>query len=360
MTRAFNFGAGPATLPQAVLEQVRDELLEWGGSGMSVMEMSHRGKDFMSIADGARNTLRDLLEIPEGYEVLFLQGGATAQFAAVPLNLLRGRTRAGYLDIGLWSRRAIEEAGRFCDARVSASTRDAGYKSVPALSEWEIDESWAYLHYTSNETIGGVELHEAPAISGVTLVADMSSTILSRPVDVSRFGVVYAGAQKNMGIAGLTVVVVASELLGQCASNTPSHLDYGLQAKSESMLNTPSAFAWYVAGRVFEWIKKEGGLEAMAMRNEAQASRLYDVIDASGFYRNPVDRECRSRMNVPFTLHDDALDSVFLQQAEQARLLGLKGHRSVGGMRASLYNAMPDPGVDALVDFMNEFERRHG
>lgn len=360
MTRVYNFSAGPATLPLPVLERAREELLDWGGTGMSVMEMSHRGKAFVSIAERAEADLRRLLGIPDGYHVLFLQGGATSQFAMVPMNLLRGRGRADYLDTGLWSKKAIKEARRFCEVNVVASSEAEGYTTIPPREGWRLDPEAAYVHYTPNETIGGVEFHWIPDTGDVPLVADMSSTILSRPIDVGRFGLIYAGAQKNIGPAGLTVVIVRKDLVGETLPGTPTMFDYAAHAAAGSMLNTPPTFAWYLAGLVFRWILDEGGLEAMAERNRRKAEKLYAAIDASGFYRNPVDPACRSWMNVPFTLADPALDNTFLQEAEAAGLVALKGHRSVGGMRASIYNAMPEEGVDRLIEFMQDFERRHG
>lgn len=360
MSDVFNFSAGPAMLPRAVLERARDELLDWHGSGMSVMEMSHRGKEFMSIAAQSEADLRELLAIPATYKVLFLQGGATSQFAMVPMNLLRGKRKADYINTGAWSKKAIGEAQRYCEVNVAASSADSKFTTIPERSGWQLDPSAAYLHYTPNETIGGVEFHAIPDVGDVPLVADMSSTILSRPLDVARFGLIYAGAQKNIGPAGLTVVIVREDLIGETLPGTPSMFDYKAHADNDSMLNTPPTFGWYLAGLVFGWLKEQGGLAAMAERNRRKAQRLYDAIDTSGFYRSPVDPACRSWMNVPFTLPDAALDADFLAGARGAGLLSLKGHRSVGGMRASIYNAMPEAGVNALVDFMAEFERKHG
>lgn len=359
MTRVYNFSPGPAMLPEPVLRQAQAELLDWRGTGMSVMEMSHRSEAFRSIATSAQATLRELMAIPEHYRVLFLQGGATGQFAAVPLNLMGEGGRADYVDTGQWSRRAIQEARRYAEVNVVASTAATGYNSVPPQSEWRLDPAAVYLHYTPNETIGGVEFHWVPAIAA-PLVVDMSSTILSRPIDVSRFGVIYAGAQKNIGPAGVTVVIVRDDLIGRVDSRAPGILNYQLQAQAESLYNTPPAMAWYVAGLVFDWIKSQGGLAALAERNQRKAQLLYATIDGSDFYHNPVDPECRSWMNVPFTLADEALDRTFLEKAEEAGLVALKGHRSVGGMRASIYNAMPEEGVVALATFMKDFEERHG
>jgi phosphoserine aminotransferase len=356
----YNFSAGPAVLPKEVLEQARDELVDWHGSGMSVMEMSHRGKQFMSIATRAETDLRELMKIPDNYKVLFLQGGASSQFAMVPVNLLRGKAAADYVSTGSWSKKAIAEAKRYCTVNIAASAEAQKFTSIPEPATWQLDSSAAYVHYTPNETIGGVEFHWVPDVGDVPLVADLSSTILSRPIDVSRYGVIYAGAQKNIGPAGLTVVIVRDDLIGQPLAGQPVMFDYATHAGSDSMYNTPPTYGWYLAGLVFQWLKARGGLEAMAVVNHRKARLLYDTIDASGFYRNPVDPDCRSWMNVPFTLADPELDAVFLEEAAAAGLVTLKGHRSVGGMRASIYNAMPEEGVRALVDFMTDFERRHG
>jgi len=360
MSRPYNFSAGPAILPEAVLEQAKAELLDWRGSGMSVMEMSHRGKEFISIAAQAEADLRDLLNIPANYKVLFLQGGATSQFAMAPMNLLRGKTRADYLNTGQWSKKAISEAKRFCQVNVVASSEANNFTTIPPRNDWKCDPEAAYFHYTPNETINGVEFHHIPAVGETPLVVDMSSTLLSRPLDVAKFGVIYAGAQKNIGPAGLTIVIVRDDLIGQTIPGTPSLFDYKAQAENDSMVNTPPTYAWYVAGLVFQWLKAQGGLEAMAQRNQRKAKLLYDAIDQSGFYNSPVDPDCRSWMNVPFTLANADLDKTFLAEARKAGLLTLSGHRSVGGMRASIYNAMPEEGVKALVDFMQDFARRNG
>jgi len=344
-------------LPRAVLEQARDELLDWHGSGMSVMEMSHRSKEYLSIAEQAEADLRELLSIAGNYRVLFLQGGATSQFCMVPMNLLRGKQQADYVNTGAWSKKAIAEAQRYCDVNVVASSEDTGFSSIPAFDSWQLNKDAAYLHYTPNETIGGVEFHWIPDSGDVPLVADMSSTILSRPLDVSRYGVIYAGAQKNIGPAGLTVVIVREDLAGETIPGTPSMFDYRKHADNGSMLNTPPTYSWYLAGLVFKWLKQQGGVTAIAEVNQRKAQRLYDAIEASGFYSSPVASDCRSWMNVPFTLADAGLDAEFLEQARSAGLLNLKGHRSVGGMRASIYNAIPESGVAALIDFMSEFER---
>jgi phosphoserine aminotransferase len=359
VSRVFNFSAGPAALPEAVLAQARDEMLDYRGTGMSVMEMSHRSKAFIEIAETARADLVELMGIPDDYDVLFLQGGATLQFAMVPLNLLGERDSADYLDTGSWSGKAVKEAKRFCNVNVVASSADTSYSCVPARDQWRLDPDAAYLHICANETIGGVQLHEYPD-TDVVLVADMSSDILSRPVNVGRFGLIYAGAQKNIGPAGLTVVIVRRDLLGRARAGTPSMLDYAVHAEAESMSNTPPTYAWYLAGLVFKWLKAEGGLEAMATVNARKAAKLYGAIDSSNYYSSPVARADRSLMNVPFTLPDASQDADFLSAAEAAGLTNLKGHRSVGGMRASLYNAVPEAAVDALVDFMKTFEKERG
>jgi phosphoserine aminotransferase len=356
----YNFSAGPAALPAEVLARARDELVDWNGCGMSVMEMSHRGKEFMSIAAKAESDLRDLMKIPDNYKVMFLQGGASSQFAMVPINLLRGKSRADYIWTGAWGKKAIAEGKRYCNVNVAASSEADGFNSIPEPGTWQLDKEAAYVHYTPNETIGGVEFHWIPDVGDVPLVADMSSTILSRPVDVSRFGVIYAGAQKNIGPAGLTVVIVRDDLIGQPVEGQPVMFDYAIHANNESMYNTPPTYGWYLAGLVFEWLKEKGGLEAISMVNHTKARLLYDAIDASDFYANPVDVNCRSWMNVPFTLADANLDAAFLEEAAKIGLVTLKGHRSVGGMRASIYNAMPEEGVRTLVEFMADFEKRHG
>jgi phosphoserine aminotransferase len=362
----YNFSAGPAVLPKEVLQQAQAELLDWHDSGMSVMEMSHRGKEYMGIQAQAEADLRELLAIPANYKVLFLQGGASQQFAMVPLNLLRGKKSADYLNTGAWSKKAIGEAKKFCGVNVVASGEDRNFSYIPAFDTWQLNKDAAYLHYTPNETIGGVEFNWVPQLSDVgagdvPLVADMSSNILSRPADVSKYGLIYAGAQKNIGPAGLTIVVVREELLGETLPGTPTMLDYKTHADNDSMYNTPPTYGVYIAGLVFQWLKNKGGIEAMEQINVAKAGLLYDTIDTSnGFYHCPTALSDRSRMNVPFTLKDAALDGEFLKQADGHGLLQLKGHRSVGGMRASIYNAMPTEGVQALVDFMKQFAKRHG
>jgi phosphoserine aminotransferase len=361
MSRVYNFSAGPAVLPEEVLEQAREEMSDWHGSGMSVMEMSHRGKEFMSIAEQAEADLRELMAIPASYKVLFLQGGASQQFAMVPMNLLRGKTGADYVNTGAWSKKAISEAKRYCAVNVAATSESSKFTTAPKQAELALRADAAYVHYTPNETIGGVEFPYVPDTGDVPLVADMSSTILSRPVDVSRYGLIYAGAQKNIGPAGLTVVIVREDLVTEdVVAGTPTMLRYATHAAEGSMYNTPPTYGWYLAGLVFQWLKRQGGLAGMAEINRRKAEKLYAAIDASPFYRNPVDPACRSWMNVPFTLANPELDATFLAEAKKAGLVTLKGHRSVGGMRASIYNAMPEAGVQALVDFMADFEKRNG
>ena len=359
MSRAFNFCAGPAALPEAVLKQAQQDLVDWQGRGCSVMEMSHRGADFVSIAEQAEQDLRDLLAIPSNYKVLFLQGGASQQFAQVPMNLLAGKASADYVCTGVWSEKAIAEAKKFGGVNVVATDVANNFRAVPAFADWQLDKNAAYLHYTPNETIHGVEFDFVPQVD-VPLVADYSSSILSEPLDVSKFGLIYAGAQKNIGPAGIVVVIVREDLLGHMMPGMPTMLDYAVAAKNGSMYNTPPTYAWYLSGLVFQWLKAQGGLEAMATLNARKAAKLYSAIDTSDFYANPVAIANRSRMNVPFTLADANLDKAFLKEAEALQLLNLAGHRSVGGMRASLYNAVPEAAVDALIDFMGDFERRYG
>ncbi|HUK05254.1 MAG TPA: 3-phosphoserine/phosphohydroxythreonine transaminase [Burkholderiales bacterium] len=359
MSRILNFSAGPAVLPEEVLARAGDEMLDWHGTGMCVMEMSHRGKEFMQIAAEAEKDLRELLAIPGNYKVLFLQGGATLQFAQVPMNLLAGKSKADYVATGEWSKKAIKEAQAYCDVRIAASSEDRGFTYFPSQDAFQIRRDAAYLHYCSNETIGGVEAHWIPQ-SPVPLVVDASSHILSRPLEVSKFGLIYAGAQKNIGPAGLTIVIVREDLLGRAQKGTPSVMDYRQQAAADSMLNTPATYAMYIAGLVFKWLKAQGGLAEMEKRNVAKAKLLYDYLDSSSFYKNSVDRRDRSRMNVPFTLADAKLDDEFLKGAEKEGMVQLKGHRSVGGMRASIYNAMPVEGVKRLVAYMKDFGARRG
>src|ERR1700704_5637824 len=359
MTRVFNFSAGPAALPESVLRIAAAEMLDWHGSGMSVMEMSHRGKEFIAIYEEAEHDLRELLAIPKNYRILFLQGGATLQFAQIPMNLLRGKTKADYVVTGEWSKKAVKEAKSYCDVAIAASSEDRNFTYAP--KNFSVRKDTAYVHYCSNETIGGVEYHSIPKIEkDIPLVADASSHFLSRPLDVSKFGLIYAGAQKNAGPAGLTFVIVRDDLTGQVLKGTPSVMDYKLQADADSMLNTPATYSMYVAGLVFKWLKQLGGLSSIEKINVQKAALLYDFLDKSSFFKNPVAKEDRSRMNVPFTLEDEKLDPVFLKGAEERGMVQLKGHRSVGGMRASIYNAMPLEGVQRLVEYMKEFEAKHG
>jgi phosphoserine aminotransferase len=358
MSQAYNFSAGPAMLPREVLEKMQSELLDYGKAKASVMEISHRGADFMELAQKSEQDLRDLMGIPNNFKVLFLQGGASAQFSMVPINLLRGKNIASYAHTGHWSKKAIAEAKRYCDVNVVTDSSENKYTDIDDFSNWNIDANSAYLHYTPNETIAGLEFNYTPEVD-MPLVADMSSTILSRPIDVSKYGVIYAGAQKNIGPAGLTIVIVREDLIGKVVENQPILFNYETQSKNDSMYNTPSTFAWYAAGRVFEWLKEKGGVEGMAKINQSKAQKLYSVIDESDFYSNPVAVKYRSWMNVPFILADDSLDKLFLEKAYEANLLALKGHRSVGGMRASIYNAMPESGIDALINFMKAFEKEH-
>jgi phosphoserine aminotransferase len=357
--RIFNFGAGPAMMPVEVLEKAKWELVNWQEAGMSVMEMSHRGKEFVAIAAEAEADLRKLLAVPANYKVLFLQGGATLQFSGVPMNLLRGAKKADYLNTGEWSKKAIAEAKRFCEVNVVASSEDRNFTYVPKQSAWKRSAGAAYLHVCTNETIGGVEFQWTPELGETPLAADMSSHILSRPVDVSKFGLIYAGAQKNIGPAGLVVVIVREDLLGRALPGTPNVLDYQLMAEADSMLNTPPTFSVYLAGLTFKWLLERGGLAGIEKVNIRKAGLLYRYLDSQDFYSNPVAKEDRSRMNVPFRLRDDKLDAKFLEEAEALGLSQLKGHRSVGGMRASIYNAMPVDGVEALVEFMEDFRSRH-
>jgi phosphoserine aminotransferase len=358
MNRKFNFCAGPAALPEEVLAQASSEMLDWESRGLSVMEMSHRSSEFVSIAEQAELDLRELMGISDDYAVAFMQGGASSQFSAVPLNLLGDKTSADYLNTGQWSKKAISEAKRFCDVNVVASSEDTNFSTVPSFDNWNLDNDAAFFHYTPNETIGGVEIFDVPPVS-VPVVADMSSTILSRPIDVSKFDLIYAGAQKNIGPAGLVIVIVRKDLLDKTSSICPAMFNYKTIVDGESMYNTPPTYAWYLAGLVFKWLKAQGGLEAIGKINRRKAEKLYGFIDASSFYANPVEVASRSSMNVPFTLANSDLDKAFLQQSEAAGLLNLKGHRSVGGMRASIYNAVSEDAVDALVSFMRDFEKNN-
>ena len=357
--RAFNFCAGPAALPTAVLNRAQSELPDWHSTGMSIMEMSHRSKDFVGAADKAEADLRLLLGIPSNYKVLFLQGGATLQFSAVPLNLLGAGQTADYIDTGIWAQGAIKEAQRYGNVNIAASSASDHYHHVPAQATWNLTPDAAYVHYTPNETIGGLQYDFIPDVEA-PLVADFSSSILSEPLDVSKFGLISAGAQKNIGPAGLTLVIVREDLIGKAQSTIPSLLDYAKQANSGSMINTPPTFGWYLAGLVFEWLIEQGGLTAMQKLNQEKAALLYDYIDRSGFYANPINPVNRSKMNVPFTLADASLEKAFLAESTAAGLLNLAGHRSVGGMRASLYNAVPLEAVQALVAFMQDFAKRNG
>ncbi|MEQ1484861.1 3-phosphoserine/phosphohydroxythreonine transaminase [Methyloglobulus sp.] len=359
MSRVYNFSAGPSAFPESVLRQAQAEMLEWRDSGMSVMEMSHRGKYFSMIAEELESDLRELLAIPANYKVLFLQGGASAQFSLIPQNILNGKAKACYVNTGAWSEKAIQDAKACCEVVVSASSEASKFTQIPDVASWTLDQDAAYLHYTSNETIHGVEFQSIPEAKGLTLVSDMSSNILSREVDVSQFGLIYAGTQKNMGPAGVTVVIVRDDLVGHAAKGTPPVFDYAQQVKNGSMLNTPATYNWYLVGLVLKWLKEQGGVAAIEQRNISKAAKLYDLIDQSTLYSNPVEKTVRSRMNVPFILADEALDKPFLAAAEANGLFELKGHRSVGGMRASIYNAMPESGVDALCEFIKEFERTH-
>ncbi len=361
MSEVYNFSPGPAVLPRSVLERARDELGDWHGCGMSIMEVSHRGKQFAAVAEKSEADLRKLLALPDDFAVLFMQGGATTQFAAVPMNLTASDQKVAYVNTGSWSKKAIAEAGKYCNVQVVADAQETGYTSIPAQGSWEECGGAAYLHYCANETIGGVEFPAPPSVAA-PLVSDMSSSFMSRPMEFDGFDLIYAGAQKNIGPAGLTVVLVRRELLDRDnhRQGIPSTLDYAAVAKAGSMLNTPPTFSWYMAGLVFEWLLDRGGLGAMARINDKKAALLYGYIDASGFYSNPVEVSVRSRMNIPFTLADGALDNKFLEEAAESGLLNLKGHRSVGGMRASIYNAMPLSGVEALISFMQDFKARNG
>jgi phosphoserine aminotransferase len=357
--RVFNFSAGPAALPLEVLEQAKAELIDWQGTGMSVMEASHRSKAFIAVAEQAEADLRELLAIPINYKVLFLQGGATGMFSAIPMNLTQPDSTVDVVNTGSWSKKALGEAKRYCKVCVAADAAASKYNDVPPQESWKLTPGAAYLHYTANETIGGVEFSFVPKVD-VPLVSDMSSTLLSRPVDVSRFGLIYAGAQKNIGPAGICVVIVREDLIGHARAGTPSVWDFKAMADEGSMLNTPPTFAWYLAGLVFKWLKAQGGLTAIAQRNRAKAELLYKTIDSNAFYRNPVEPQSRSWMNVPFLLAKPELDDQFVKEAKGAGLTNLSGHRSVGGMRASIYNAVTLEAVQALTDFMQQFARKHG
>ncbi|MBK0095145.1 3-phosphoserine/phosphohydroxythreonine transaminase [Erwinia sp. S63] len=361
MTQVYNFSSGPAMLPVEVLRRAEQELTNWHGLGTSVMEISHRSKEFIAVAEAAEQDFRDLLKIPSNYKVLFCHGGARAQFAAIPGNLLGDAKSADYIDGGYWAHSAIKEAEKYCTPNtIDVKTTLDGKRALLPMREWQLNDDAAYVHFCPNETIDGIAIDEEPDFGDKVVVADLSSTIMSRPIDVSRYGVIYAGAQKNIGPAGLTLVVVREDLLGKAQRYVPSILDYKVLAENESMFNTPPTFAWYLSGLVFKWLKEKGGVAEMDKVNQAKADLLYGVIDNSSFYRNDVAAANRSRMNVPFQLADAALDKVFLDESLQAGLHALKGHRVVGGMRASIYNAMPLEGVKALTEFMIDFERRHG
>jgi phosphoserine aminotransferase len=360
MKRVFNFSAGPAVLPPEVLQQAKEELLDWHGSGMSVMEMSHRGKEFISIHAQAEKDLRELMNIPANYKVLFMQGGAIGENAIVPMNLLRGKSSIDFINTGEWSKKSIKEAKKYAAVNVAASSESNNFTAIPDRATWKLDPNAAYVHICSNETIGGVQYHFTPDTGSVPLVADMSSDILSRPIDVSKYGLIYAGAQKNMGPSGVTVVIVREDLIGQALPTTPSAFDYKQQAENDSMYNTPPTYAIYIAGLVLQWLKKNGGLTAMEAHNRKKAAVLYDYLETTKFYTNPVAKSDRSLMNVPFKLPNEALDEPFLKGAQALGMLQLKGHRSVGGMRASIYNAMSIEGVETLVSYMKEFEKKNG
>ncbi len=360
MSRVYNFGAGPSTLPESVLKKARDELLEWHATGISVMEMGHHSKEFASIAEKVEADLRELLVVPPGYQVLFLPGGGTGQFAAVPLNLGRDNPKFAYLHTGQWSGKAIVEAKRYGEVQVAASTEQQGFTSIPPRADWQFDSDVAYFHYTANETISGVEFQNPPEVGDIPLVADMSSNICSRPIDVSQFGVIYAGAQKNLGPAGIAIVIVRDDLMGHAHPFTPSIFDYKLQANAHSIVNTPPIYSWYMLGLELEWLKEQGGVVAIEKQNIRKAEKIYAVIDNSAFYLNKVDAAVRSRMNIPFHLADDNLEQAFLTKAKENGLVNLAGYRTIGGLRASIYNAMSEEGVDKLVAFMREFERTQG
>lgn len=360
--RTPNFSAGPATIPTEVLQRAQREMLDWQDRGVSVMEVSHRSKEYIAITEKAESKLRSLMDIPDNYKVLFLQGGASLQFSAIPLNLLNNG-RADYLSTGTWSDKAIKEAKRYAnlglgEINVVASGKESNFTDVPTSNEWNLSEDAKYFHYCANETIHGLQIFEPPKVD-VPLIVDMSSCILSQPIDVSKFGMIYAGAQKNIGPAGLVIVIIREDLLNQASDWCPLLMNYTHQADKESMSNTPATYSWYLAGLVFDWLEEQGGVEAIGKVNQQKADLLYKTIDDSDFYNNPVAKEYRSIMNVPFTLADDSLDKVFLAESEKAGLLHLKGHRDVGGMRASIYNAVSLEWVEQLVDFMKEFERKH-
>jgi phosphoserine aminotransferase len=363
MTRVYNFSAGPAVLPQEVLQQAADEMLDWHGSGMSVMEMSHRGKEFISIYEAAEQDLRELLSVPTNYRILFLQGGGIGENAIVPMNLIGRKSQPATVDFvhtGSWSGKSIKEARKYCNVNVAATSENEKFAFIPARDAWKLSKDAAYVHICTNETIDGVEFQYTPDVGDVPLVADMSSHILSRVIDVSKYGVIFGGAQKNIGPAGLTIAMVRDDLIGNALPICPSAFDWKLVAENNSMYNTPPTYAIYIAGLVFQWLKKQGGVAAMEQRNIAKAALLYDYLDSTDFYSNHIAKDCRSRMNVPFFVKDESLNEAFLAGAKERNLLQLKGHKSVGGMRASIYNAMSIAGVQALVDYLKEFEKKHG
>ena len=358
MSRSIlNFGAGPSMLPEAIMLQAQAEFLDWQGTGKSVMEIGHRTDDFMAIADHAEQSLREVLTVPDDYHVLFLAGGATQQFSVIPMNLLQNKASADYLFTGVWSAKAMQLAKRYCDINIVCTAEQSNFISIPDKDEWDLDPNAAYVYYTDNETIGGLEFQSVPDVGSIPLVTDMTSSILSKAIDVSKFGIIFAAAQKNIGPAGMTILIVKKSILGETLGFTPDLFDYSLQAKEKSMLNTPPTFNWYMAGLMFDWVKQQGGLAELEKSNQRKSSLLYDFIDASNFYQNVINVSDRSKMNVVFSLKDENLNTDFLQQAESNGLHALKGHRLAGGMRASLYNAMPESGVKQLVDFMQEFER---
>ena len=358
MKCTYNFSAGPAVLPKSVMLRAQAEMLDWHGSGMSVMEMSHRGKHYMSIIEKVESDFRSLFNVPKNYKVLFLQGGAIAQNSMVPLNLLNGK-KANYVVSGYWSKRSYHDALPYGDITIAASSEVIGYAKAPDPKDWKIDSSAAYVHFCSNETIHGVEYFDMPSIKTIPVVADMSSHILSRPVDISQFGVIYAGAQKNIGPAGLTIVIVRDDLLDVASPLTPSVFNWKTQVENQSMINTPTTYSIYMAGLVFEWLIELGGLEVIEKQNIKKAELLYGYIDSTDFYSNPIDIKNRSRMNVPFRIQNEDLHTSFVTGAENLGMIGLKGHRLVGGIRASIYNAMPIEGIQALVDYMKDFEKSH-
>ncbi len=356
MTKIYNFCAGPAMIPVDVMEKAQQEFLNWNGMGCSVMEISHRSEPFLKVAAEAEQDLRDLMDIPDNYKVLFMHGGGRGQFSAVPLNLLGDKKRAAYLDSGIWSTHAVKEAQKYCEVDIiGENAKVSGLNSVPGVEHWDINPEAAYVHYCPNETVDGIEIHETPDVGDIPLVADMSSNFLSKEINIKDFGLIYAGAQKNVGPSGLCIVIVREDLLGKARHDTPVVLDYTLAAETGSMYNTPPTYAWYLSGLVFKWLKKQGGVSAMAEANQQKAQRLYDYIDSSDFYTNGVAIENRSMMNVTFQLADESLNKKFLAEAEQHGLVALEGHRYVGGMRASIYNAMPLEGVLVLLDFMHTF-----